>query len=869
MSKSKRRKGPVVKGVTAHAVRVSLGRKLSGEAVRLAEQLVAKQPTLENRVLLGEAIVMRLEAMVSGKVDAELAARLVPRLDELSADVEAAEGACLASQANRFRVLLLGDRISAESDPQLLSSVVDMAVRNPALLSRVSDELAGEIQAVLSGLRALEQGEHEVGLAAVASIGFRSPLAPWRLLIRGLADYYDGSLEQAIEAWRRLPADRPPRRIARVLLALESRTLEDDPPPSESALRRLQSATKESRSDSVADLRLAWVDEDHRRTVTEMGKLWRGKRDDPGWLQRLCDRVWSRLVSSHDPRAIEEMKRQLPPPHWDPGFKLASILSVLLCPHLHSPAELSEAAERLDGYFADLERNEQLSPLDRKALRAALAVQLADFYHGFHGFASTQRREPDWLRGRRAGFVKVAWQLVLRMLRRASEASPEWERPVELAETILKEFEDRAKNEAPKKKQNEQVEPELIAVLQRYAAAHPGRVDAWRRYGQALRRVDQPEESAKVLEKLEQMAPRDPWVRSAGWRHRMDHVGRLAIARKFDGAIRTIDELEKLRPEELPPFVLNLLRAAVEFKRKDFVAAEQQLDEARRAGIGKPALAMLMEVHATRMKLPADVKRTFRQLREEALKVKDPKAAAELARLMTPIFVSGGKYSGEVTHRRELIKFLQRCLTVKLSEWEPEFVRDFGVADFHLGENTTLAEAIYKKFHRSRARDPIILFLGPMLDECYAPIGSLRDAIEESALRPEVALPEEMIEVAQEEIVILENEAAMPLGFGRFDDDDDDLDDFDDLDEEDLGFAPGDMASLMGADPEALGRQIEAATAILEKELRGAKSQAEEIAIMKRAVEALPPVLQQILLAQLSQHAGIDISAVFNLDPPF
>ncbi|WP_164103506.1 tetratricopeptide repeat protein [Candidatus Laterigemmans baculatus] len=837
MSKSKKRKGrgkPAAKGATAHAVRESLGRRLAAEALVLAEQLVASRPTPEHRELLAQAIAMRLEAMVSGRGDAELAARLVGRLEELSADSELPSRESWASRAGRFRSLLLGERLTPEADPQLLASVVDMAIRNASFRDRLSEGLAAEVDAVGRGLRAVESGDHEAGLAAVNGIGFRSPLAPWRLLIRGLTHYYDGGFEAAEEVWKRLPPERPPRRIAGVLLALESRTLGDDPPPTAAALRRLQSAVDEPSRDSVAGLRRAWVDEDSLRVVSELGRLVRSGQYAAEWLQQLCDRAWSCIAESRHPRAVAEMKRQLPPPRWDRDYKLAAALAILLDPQSNTAAKLRDAATQLEEYFAELDSYESLSPQDRAAIRSVVSLELAKFYFDFHKAASASSRRRSKRRGERAKLVELAWEFTLRLLQRTSEASPEWEAPVKLAEKIID-----SSDEAP--------DSALVAVLRRHADAHPDQAEALRRYGGVLELTGETQEFARVVEKLERVAPRDAWVRRAGWQMRMDRVRSLAVQGDFPAAFATIRELETLRPESMPAYVLDLLAAAVEYKRKDSGAAEQCLDRARGKGIGEASLAMLMEVHATRMKLPAEVKRNFRQLRETAVKEKVPARAAELARLMTPLLVHPKNYSGAVTHRREVLKYLRRCLTVRLADWTPQDVRDFVVCHYSLDDDGKLAEAIYKKFRTSMRHQPSILFLAGFFGSVYDQRFALQRAIDESERHPEVALPEELLDLCRRRI---EDD---PFNFDNDSDEfdeDDDLDDFDDVGLDDLA-----------------GLQMHFTRIIdqFEIDIQKAKSPEERTRIIKASMDAMPPPVRSIMIRMMIQQLGPEAIEVLGL----
>lgn len=835
LSKTKRRKvkaKAASKGATVHAVKESLRRHLPSEALRLAQELAAKAPSAEHRALLGEAIIARLATMLHGQLDASLAQRLVDELDRLGADLAVPEHSPLKTEAQRFRVLLCDTAVDSEAAPELVNALVDLALRNSDLLTRLPPAIAEETRAVATGLAKIEQGDDEAALTAVAAIGYRSPLAPWRMFIRGLVHYYNGAMEQAADLWKRLPGDRPPRRIAWVLLGLQSRTLGDDPLPSEAMLRPLRFVSEDAHDDPIKELRKAWVEDHPYRTAMAAGRLWRSGPHDADWLRRVGELVWSFIAATGDRRALEAMKRQIPPPRWDPELKLADVLGVLLSPEDRGEAAVDEAMARLGDYFDAVDRNDQLAESERGPLRAVIALQLARFYHGFH------QRKVETSGGPRSG--NTTWtvrsrSIRLRLLSWASQWSPGWEAPVALAGEIWDTSE-----RVP--------DAELADVFARYVATHPEHIPALRRLHAVMREIDRGEEADKALAKLEQIAPRDPYVGAAGWRRRMDRVRKLAIDRQYDEAIHTIGEMQQRIPSTVSPFVLDLLSAAVEYRRKDTTAAERHIGQARQRGASKAAVAMLMEIHAARMKLPADVKRNFRTLREEALKQeKEPPVAAELARLVAPILVHGESYAGQVTHRRELIKYFRRCLTVKLAAWSPQAVRDVAIACVDLEDATDLPERIYSKFRRTMRREPVIQFLAGWLSEADDPMAAFEAAIEESERRPEVALPPDLIDTARREIREIQEEFRQ---FGHFRGGEDWIEELDPLDViEELG------------DPERVGAQMDQAMEIMQTDMERARSPDELARAMKQALAPLPPVLRRLLIAQLVQQMGPSAAA--------
>jgi len=97
-------------------------------------------------------------------------------------------------------------------------SAEDRAIFDDAVLSALEGELAEQVTWVRQALAEVCERAPGEAVERLAAIPRRSPLADWRILLRGLVSWHAGDLTQASEAWSRLDRERRPGRIATSLI---------------------------------------------------------------------------------------------------------------------------------------------------------------------------------------------------------------------------------------------------------------------------------------------------------------------------------------------------------------------------------------------------------------------------------------------------------------------------------------------------------------------------------------------------------------------------------------------------------------------------------------------------------------------------
>src|SRR5262249_29877488 len=133
-------------------------------------------------------------------------------------------------------------------------------------------EVRAEAALVRAALEAVGAGDAARGLDLLRDVARSSPLADWRLFVRGLAAFSRRELADARANWARLDAGRPGAQIAQTLLALsESDSGAAGAPANLAALERL--AFGEPVLERLDRLRRALTQDNWRDAIREVGWL--------------------------------------------------------------------------------------------------------------------------------------------------------------------------------------------------------------------------------------------------------------------------------------------------------------------------------------------------------------------------------------------------------------------------------------------------------------------------------------------------------------------------------------------------------------------------------------------------------------------
>jgi hypothetical protein len=257
-------------------------------------------------------------------------------------------------------------------------AIEDLAVFAGASREQLAPERQAEAAAVGEALELVSAGEFAPALERLKVISRASPLADWRLFVRGLVAFYQRDLAAARESWARLDRTRRPARIATTLLTAEvGEPLDTDfsQPPEDlvdAAREMLLRPTAIAAARQIAGIEHYSPEETF--SLEQLGML-KDFRDEYGTLDPvLVDRFSQACVRlsyfQPDSFTFDVLTALLPGPPHDPRWHL---FSALYCSQFQDASD--EVLNHCDLYQKDLQ---QLTSLGED-LRAALASELCLF----------------------------------------------------------------------------------------------------------------------------------------------------------------------------------------------------------------------------------------------------------------------------------------------------------------------------------------------------------------------------------------------------------------------------------------------------------------------------------------------------------
>ncbi len=214
-NKARNRRAKLAKAPQPAMIRRTLQKGDAKAALKQAKLCFRVDASHENRELLEEAYMARVEQLHRMKLVAEaksVLAELVALEPSFSHVVE---------RLPRMRLILGDAGADAESildaEPALLTELVDQAVLDSGSEIPNIDDSRSQVMAVRAALLAVERGDDTVAGELLATIPRNSLLADWRLFTRGLIAFYRQDMTRANANWDRLAAPRPAKRIAMAL----------------------------------------------------------------------------------------------------------------------------------------------------------------------------------------------------------------------------------------------------------------------------------------------------------------------------------------------------------------------------------------------------------------------------------------------------------------------------------------------------------------------------------------------------------------------------------------------------------------------------------------------------------------------------
>ncbi len=618
-------------------------------AVKEAEACFRQDPRPECRTLLEQAYLGRVEQLHRLKMPAEARAILrklldmkpsapeildrIPRLQVVVGDAQADEAAVL------------------EQEPELLIVLADQAVLDPRALAPQHGGVAAHVQRVREAFAAIERGDDGVAVEALRELPRSSPLGDWKLFLRGLSSFYLGDVDRAAANWQRLDPKRPAFRIGQTLLVADGHLRPDqaavDVTDVQAQLEaRIQASPAAAPLNDLAE---------HWR-AGNWSAFFRGYRQfrqrfakgHAPLVEKIVDLMWKHAVRDDNRQMLERLEAIGPAPALDPRWNRAWALGIE-----HASCEYRFDFERhWQNYIEDLATISCLREDERPIAVGLVHHYVAKSLLRFAALADRPSPFPWYDHDPEEG--EKLRHKAARRLRQAIESCPR----LTAAHRDLARFHEEREEE-----------DKAAAVWRRLVEVEPDDFDArlWLANYHLAR--NEPGKSEAHVEAVLRLRPRDPQCTTLRWNQRVTHIRGLAIGRKFAEARREVEQASENAPEGLEPFVLDAMRAAVEFKAKHFEAGQRHLEAALRHAGEPAAVWMIMSGTAAEYRLPRNLKKDFDNRFKSAIEARPTsRTAGLLAALLLALKLGKRNYTGRATQERLTVKYLGRAKRIAWKE---------------------------------------------------------------------------------------------------------------------------------------------------------------------------------------------------------
>ena len=627
-------------------------------AVKDAEACFRKDPSPEHRQFLEKAYVSRVEQLHRLRLTAESRAALQKLLDLKPTAPETLQ------QIPRLQVIVGDTRVDAgsvlEREPGLLITLADQAVLDSRAQAPSQGGVADQVARIRAALAAVERGEDEKAAEMLHDLPRRSPLGDWKLFVRGLSAFYQGNEERAQANWQRLDTERPACRIAQTLLVVAGQIRPDAATADISvSLPQLEAHIQTDPAGlPLKELAEHWRKGDWKAFFREYRQFrQRFAKSHPQLLKKIVDLAWKRFVHDERHDNLDRLEAIGPSPPFDPHWYRVSALDCEERTPWFTPA-LERAWQ---GYLDSLEEATDMREEDRAIAAGLIHYRLAermlrsaDQLDRMSRFPWTDFDADDGEELRR----KAAQRL-----RRAIESCPNLKDAYRDLAELHEDWKELAKS---------------AVVLRRLLAVDPDDFDAHVWLANYHLSKNEPAESSPHVDAAARIRPRDRQCSELRWNQRLASIRALVMRRKFNEARRQVDETAAALAEgREEPFVLDVMRAAIEWKSKNEEAAEQHLAAAL-AQAGEPAVVwMAMSGAAAEYRLPSAVKKDFDNRFKAAVQTAPTsRTAGLLARRVSVLRAGKRNYTGRYTQERLILKYLERSRRVAWQEADLQAVCD-------------------------------------------------------------------------------------------------------------------------------------------------------------------------------------------------
>jgi tetratricopeptide (TPR) repeat protein len=655
VAKQKQRRGPATTDPSALQNRVErlLAEQHFQHSLDLAKTLHRVTPTAHTADLLVRAALGRAGQLSASNYQRD-AATILSSVAAFAQAPEQVEGLALAlAECGQVELALRVSQPLASSilRGRILGSMADAAIRGCALPTAcLPPDFQAHRDLIVKAFSEVAAGQDEQARATLAGIGLTSPFLEWKVLIRGLAAYYQNDDAKALENWQRLDARRLPARLAAPFRqAIDPTFRQAQPQEAQAQLHNLYERLQGSAlSPRLRQVQQSLADPRHLAQAFRQaeGLLPALQAEAPHLRPRLAACFYWAIVDHGYPEDLKRYQRVFRASPEDPELNRMEALA------LERRGDLAQANDAWQCYEKGVAQRAALLPpghADRlRALiwqhMAANAAQMRDngMPIGFNGFGGRGKPmglsaencykrslelAPDQLE---VHFALVHFYMEERKLGKALQA----------AKRLLKQFPDHVPT------------LELSGDLSLRKSSYRDAIDFFRRAVQASPLTTQ------LRRKL--------GLAQAGRASELSMAGKYENARSAFQAAVAMDEGDAAIP-------LLCGWAGMEFEAGEAARAEELLQRAAAHPGAQLAVAFAMLVLAIRKKLGKPHKARFEADVKHWLSQPPTAASARgLAAHFAAMRNSAAKYVGQKTHEKMVLAYLDKA--VRLDFTEPQLV---------------------------------------------------------------------------------------------------------------------------------------------------------------------------------------------------
>ncbi|MDC0934700.1 hypothetical protein OAS39_00335 [Pirellulales bacterium] len=642
--KGRRKRSPVSDAGDLAIAERELAKGNAKDALKLARVAYRRDPAEPTTALLKKALLRRTQNLYERRLHSQARA-LISELNSLSIDDPE-----MAGQVQRLNVLLGAGNSRAQveflsADPALFGELIDAAVLSGDAAPCPS-ELIPEIESVRDALRAVSEKNDSEAIDAIHGIGRTSPVADWKLFIRGLIAFYERDDQRRDANWSRLAPQRSPARIAR---SLERGSGIQAPSAGEAPLDSGREAAARTSLDAPAARLLRQVQgslqEGGRWTVSFGSFLRHCRESDPELVVRVAEILLAKFIKDRDVDQFEALMRLKPPCRFDPHFLRAE---ALFDETNYCVEDVVDSWEKYANYLPDCS---EISPSERMIARSLVYLHVGRLCAD----------EAAQLAGEQTAFAGEIYQKANQLradnlLQRASKsflASQEFDPQnraayAEHCAAVSTQGEIERAN-AEHRKFADQFPDDFEAQL---AAARHFRYDA-----------SMPAEAQEYLKKAEKLRPRNSDVGQMYWESALDAAQAAARTGRRDEAAAQLDLAERYLGLRREGWVLAAMRAAIVQKFDGPAAADQFLEAARSDKSLAPAITFAYCVCAFLCGVSNERRAELNDQLKEVTAARRPASnvAGAIARFLIALDAGEFHYHGQNGHQKLVVAYLKRC----------------------------------------------------------------------------------------------------------------------------------------------------------------------------------------------------------------